>query len=91
MRVCDSHLQRRADGDDLVALGGVDLQQHRNRLLQHRTADVVETTPWFVHGDVGDLAVSGGNCTITDTCLLHTCNRHKDHVRAGHVTRSDLW
>lgn len=31
--VWDSDLQRRADGDDFVALGGVDLHQHRNRLL----------------------------------------------------------
>lgn len=65
--VWDSDLQRRTDSDDLVALCSVDLQQHRDRLRYQRTTDVVETSTRFVYSDVGDLAVSGGNCGFRDT------------------------
>lgn len=63
----DSDLQRRAHGDDLVAVCSVNLQQHRDRLLQHGAADVVETATRFVYSHFGDLTVSRGNCRFRDT------------------------
>lgn len=78
-------LQGRADGDDLVALGGIDLQQYRNGFLQHWTADVVETPSWLVHSDVGNLAVPRRHCRFRDTqllrCMLH--RRTVDGEEAG--------
>lgn len=67
MRFAVSDLQRCAHCDDLVALCSVDLQQHRDRLLQHWAADIVKTSTWLVDSNAGDLAVSRGNCGSTDT------------------------
>lgn len=76
LSICDSDLQRWADSDDLIAIGSIDLQQHRNRLLQHRTTDVVETATRFVYSDVGDLAVSGGNWGFRDTSAIFNLYSH---------------
>lgn len=70
LSVCDSDLQRWADSDDLVALCSINLQQHWNGLLQHRTSDVVETATRFIYSDVGDLAVSSGNYGFKDASAI---------------------
>lgn len=80
-----SDLQRRADSDDLVALGGVDLQQHGDRLLQHRPANVEEAPARPVHRYVGDLAVSGRHCGFRDTASfsLRVGGREEEPERGG--------
>lgn len=65
-----SDLQWWANRDDFVAISSIYLHQHRNCLLQHWTTDVEEATTRFVHSYVGDLAVSGGHCSFTDTASL---------------------
>lgn len=57
-----SHLQRCTDGNDFVAFVSINLQQHCDSLLQHRTTDIVEAAARFVHGHIGDLTVSRRHC-----------------------------